>query len=134
MLSSGLVKKSATAPNGVKNLEELNHSLHMKFVHKLHEPGQFPRKTWFVSHAGSNFSGASRSYLDTLVADELPRYRSVTADQIGDGARTSFWHDHRLLDTTLAETFPALFSHCVRATATIHSLLEAGLSAFHRPC
>ena len=37
---------------GVKNLEDLNHCLLMKFVHKLHEPAQLPWKNWFLSHAG----------------------------------------------------------------------------------
>jgi hypothetical protein len=67
------------------------------------------------------------------VKEEFPRYRSLTTVQIGDGESASFWHDHWLLDTTLAETFPALFSHCVQDTSTVRAVLTAGLPEFLRP-
>jgi len=98
---------------GVRNMETLNHCLLMKFVHKLHEPNSLPWKMWFLSYAGPDSSGMPDSYLSRLVQEELPRYRSLTTVLLGDGASTSFWHDHWLLNTTVAETFPALFSHCI---------------------
>ena len=100
---------------GVKNLEDLNHCLLMKFVHKLHE---------------SNSSG---SYLASLVNDELQRYRSVTSVMIGDGKHTSFWHDRWLTESSLADTFPALFSHCVHDKGTVSAILASGVQPLLRP-
>jgi len=37
---------------GVKNLEDANHCLLMKFVHKLHSPATLPWQRWFHSHSG----------------------------------------------------------------------------------
>ena len=118
---------------GVKNLEDLNHCLLMKFVHKLHEPAQLPWKNWFLSHAGSVFSNSSGSYLASLVNDELQRYRSVTSVMIGDGKHTSFWHDCWLTESSLANTFPALFSHCVHDKGTVSAILASGVQPLLRP-
>jgi hypothetical protein len=77
----------------IKNMEDVNHCLLLKFVHKLHEPDPLPWKRWFLSHAGSDFSGDSGSYLAKLVSAELPRYQTLTKVQVGSGAQVSFWHD-----------------------------------------
>jgi len=42
------------------------------------------------------------SFLNRLIAVELPRYRALTSVQIGNGQLTSFWHDKWLLGTTLS--------------------------------
>ena len=92
---------------GVKNLEDQNHCLLMKFVHKLHEPSSLPWKNWYLNHTSS----MDDSFLCRLILAELPRYRSLTSVQIGNGQHTSFWRDKWILSTTLAQAFPALFSH-----------------------
>nr|CAB3449123.1 unnamed protein product [Digitaria exilis] len=51
------------------------------------------------------------SYISRVVREELPRYRAITKCTVGNGITTSFWHDSWLLETTLADTFPALKSH-----------------------
>ena len=112
---------------GVKNLEDMNHCLLMKFVHKIHEPGLLPWKTWFLSQAGPHFTGIPGSYLTMLVKEELPRYRSLTTVLLGDGSHTSFWHDHWIFNTTLAETFLALYSHCIQHAVSVRSVLASGL-------
>jgi len=112
---------------GVKNLEDMNHCLLMKLVHKLHVPGLLPWKTWFLSHAGLHLTGSPSSYLSALVREELPRYRSLTTVLLGDGNHTSFWHDRWILNTSLAKTFPALFSHCVSDIGSVSSVLASGL-------
>jgi len=68
---------------GIKNMEDMNHCLLMRFVHKLHEAEPLPWKRWFLSHAGSDFVSNPDSYLSKLVLAELPRYRSVTKVLIG---------------------------------------------------
>ena len=78
---------------GVKNMEDVNHCMLLKFIHKLHEPDPLPWKRWFLSHHGADLSGESDSYLAKLVSAELPRYRALTKVQVGDGAHASFWHD-----------------------------------------
>jgi len=118
---------------GIKNLEDMNHCLLLKFVHKLHEADHLPWKTWFISHAGANFLNAPDSYLAKLVLTELPRYRSLTKVQLGDGTSVSFWHDKWLTDTTIACMFPALHSHNVDDAVSVHSVIEKGVRQHLRP-
>jgi len=68
---------------GVKNMEDMNHCLLLKFVHKLHESGLLPWKQWFLSHSDPNLDSANDSYLDQLISKELQRYRSLTIVRVG---------------------------------------------------
>jgi hypothetical protein len=104
----------------------MNHCLLLKFIHKLHENDPLPWKCWFISHAGNDFSGNPDSYLPKLVLVELPRYRSLTKVQIDDSARVSFQHDRWLLGTSLAESFPALYSHHTNDTITVQMVMVCG--------
>ena len=63
---------------GVKNLEDANHCLLMKFVHKLHSPATLPWQRWFHSHSGPRLLATSDSYLAKLVLAVLPLYRTLT--------------------------------------------------------
>ena len=112
---------------GIKNMEDVNHCLLLKFVHKLHEDEPLPWKRWFISHAGDDFGGDPDSYLSKLVLTELPRYRSLTKVQLGSGVRVSFWHDKWLLDDSLAERFPILYSHTVSDAVTVQAVMGSGL-------
>ena len=114
---------------GVKNLEDQNHCLLMKFVHKLHDPTPRPWKTWFLHHTAS----MDDSFLCRLINAELHRYRSLTSVRIGDGQLTSFWHDKWILGTTLAQAFPALYSHCTRTSDMVGVVLTRGLVPYLRP-
>jgi hypothetical protein len=118
-------------------MEDMNHCLLLKFIHKLHENDPLPWKRWFISHAGSDFSGNPDSYLAKLVLEELPRYRALKKVRIGDGAHVSFWHDRWLLDTSLAERFPALYSHHTNDTITVQTVMDnccdPGLRALPMP-
>jgi hypothetical protein len=49
---------------GIKNLEDQNHCLLLKFVHKLHEPASLPWKTWFSRH--SSLSEDSSLFLESF--------------------------------------------------------------------
>ena len=118
---------------GIKNMEDVNHCLLLKFVHKLHEDEPLPWKRWFISHAGDDFGGDPDSYLSKLVLTELPRYRSLTKVQLGSGVRVSFWHDKWLLDDSLAERFPILYSHTVSDAATVQAVMGSGLRQQLRP-
>ena len=102
----------------------------MKFVHKIHEPSPLPWKNWFLSHTTT----MDDSFLCRLVHAELQRYRSLTKVTIGDGQLTSFWHDKWILGTTLAQAFPALFSHCTRQSDTVSAALAGGLTLHLKPC
>jgi len=73
------------------------------------------------------------SYLRQIVRAELPRYQSITAVQVGDGTRTSFWHDRWLLSDMLALAFPALFSHCLHPDLSFAAFCSYGPSSHFRP-
>ena len=115
---------------GVKNFEDANHCLLMKFLHKLLGPSLSPWKRWFLYHSSDLVSD---SYLGRLVRSELPRFRSITVVKVGDGSQTSFWHDCWLLGGTLASAFPALYSHCIRPGVTVASFCSSAQVALFRP-
>ena len=116
---------------GIKNIEDMNHCLLLKFIHKLHDDELLPWKHWFISHAGNDFCGNPDSYLAKLVHAELPRYRSLMKVQVGNGTRVSFWHDRWLLDAPLAECFPALYSHRI---SDEHGFTQAPATSAHARC
>ena len=118
---------------GIKNLEDMNHCLLLKFIHKLHEDEPLPWKRWFVSHAGPDLTGNPDSYLSKLVLTELPRHRSLTKVQIGNGARVSFWHNKWLFDDCLVACFPALYSHNTSDVVTVQAAMGSELRQQFRP-
>ena len=98
----------------------MNHRLLLKLVHRLHDQTSLPWKDWFLSQNNSGLNGTQDTYLQSLLSAQLPRYRSITTVTVGDRKLTSFWHDSWLLNSTLAATFPALFSNCT-LTGSLHS-------------
>jgi hypothetical protein len=94
-----------------------NHSLLLKFVHKLHEPDSIPWKNWYLSqHPGE------LSFIARIVKTELPRYRAITTVVFK-------W----MLNSTLVDTFPALFSHCVQPDITVQAAFGVPLHEQLRP-
>ncbi|CAD6247846.1 unnamed protein product [Miscanthus lutarioriparius] len=119
---------------GVRILEDQNHCLLMKLVHKLLGPDTLPWKTWFQLHSPRDlWAGDPDSFLGHIVQEELPGFRRITSVLLGDGHSTSFWLDQWIGDHSLAVCFPALFSHCSRTLANVHDTLTAGLSSFLQP-
>lgn len=67
----------------------------------------------------------------------LPAYQRITTVSVGNGRDTSFWHDCWLIDGSLAEKMPAIFSHyngraasvCDVVTTGIRNLLQRRLTA-----
>lgn len=118
---------------GIKNMENMNHCLLLKFVHKLHDASTPPWKRWFLSHSGRDLELTHDSYLGKLIHGELQRYRSLTTVQVGDGAQTSFWHNRWLLNDPLRETFPALFSHSISQSISVREALATDLRHHMRP-
>ena len=114
---------------GIKKLEDQNHCLLLKFVHKLHDPSPLPWKNWLLNQLGAT----DDSFLRTLVLAELPRYRSLTMVSVGNGQHTSFWQDKWIFGTTLAQAFPALFSHYTHTSDIVSTVLAGGLSRYLRP-
>ena len=126
-------QEKANGGLGVKNLQDQNHCLLMKFVHKLHDPSPLPWKLWFRSQVGSTLDvQRDNSFLARIVQEELPRYRALTRVSLGDGKLTSFWSDRWLLGSTLADTFPALFSHCINPHSSVHFVMSTSLAAQFR--
>lgn len=115
---------------GVRPLIDQNHSL----LQKLHYHSVLPWKEWFnAQHLGGLGDCRSDSYIANIVQAELRHFRDLTSVRLGDGRHTSFWHDWWLLNTTLAATFPALYSHCVMDQASVRSVLTRPLHTQFRP-
>jgi hypothetical protein len=100
---------------GIKDLHRQNRCLLLNFIHKLHQPDSLPWKDWYRRHSPQDFgdASASPSFLDKIVADCLPLYRSITRVALADGSSTALWKDRWLPGPCLADRFPALFSHCL---------------------
>jgi hypothetical protein len=102
----------------------------LNFVHKLHQPESLPWKTWFRRHSAGDLGDSSSTplFLEKIVAECLPLYRSITRCCVVDGAHTAFWMDRWTSGGCLAAQFPALFSHCTRPNATVAVVKTSGLS------
>ena len=111
----------------MKSLEEMNHCLLLKFVHKLHDPEPLPWKQWFISHSDLGRGLSSDSYLGKLISSEVQRYQHMTQVHVGDGAHTSFWN------APLQEAFPALYSHVLLRDLTVRATLDTGFQTHLRP-
>lgn len=71
---------------GIRPFAVQNHSLLMKFVHKIHESDSLPWKNWFLSqHPGDLGHQDADSFIARIVSEELPRYRAVTMVRVGNG-------------------------------------------------
>ena len=103
---------------GVKSLEEMNHCLLLKFVHKLHDPEPLPWKQWFISHSDLGRGLSSDSYLGKLISSEVQRYQHLTRVRVGHGAHTSFWHDRWLFNAHFKRHSPP----CTRTSYSVISL------------
>ncbi|CAN6250750.1 unnamed protein product [Urochloa humidicola] len=57
----------------------------------------------------------------------LPAYRSMTTVLLGDGKTTAFWEDRWNNGNSLAETYPALYSHVARHGASVREVKDNGL-------
>lgn len=57
----------------------------------------------------------------------LPLYQALTTVEIKDGAATSFWNDVWYMDETLADKFPALYSHCTRKDESVREAVQSQL-------
>lgn len=67
------------------------------------------------------------THWDSLVA-LIPKVQSLTAVQIGNGHRTSFWLDSWDADYIPVKKFLVLFSHTLDKNATVAKVLSADLA------
>lgn len=58
---------------------------------------------------------------------------ALTEVRLGNGKITSFWHDRWLLGTSLADTFPALYSHCTTPHLSVSASLAVPMDTLLRP-
>nr|CAB3446635.1 unnamed protein product [Digitaria exilis] len=66
------------------------------------------------------------SYLARIVHEELPL-------RVGNGKDTAFWHDYWLLSASLADSFPALYSHCTNLEVSVHHALSTTMDTYLQP-
>jgi hypothetical protein len=77
---------------GVKDLRRQNRCLLLNFIHKLHLLDSFPWKGRFFRNSARDLGDATSSptFLDRIVAECLPLYRSITRVEVVGGASKSF--------------------------------------------
>lgn len=119
---------------GVKDLKTLNQCLLLKFLHRLHHPGDSSSAKWVIDpvNLASLHVNIGGSHWDDLNA-LLPIYRAITTSNVGNGECISFSMDHWLPAGQLMHVFPALFSHYSNNTACVADVLAVPLRAHFVP-
>jgi hypothetical protein len=103
----------------------------MKFLSKIHSDYSVPWIDWFKSSYGWSVRKdlGDAHHLDSVIWKDLlsclPAFRNNTKVAIGSGSLTSFWHDLWFQDATLAQRFPAIFSHTTKPNASVANVCSA---------
>jgi len=109
-------------------LEVQNTCLLLKLMHRLHSGSQSSWANWIREHVClANLEGDIQGNHWELMRELLPLYQAITTVQLGDGKSTSFWHDVWAGDESIAEQFPALYSHCRKPNQPVHLVVAEGL-------
>jgi hypothetical protein len=113
---------------GIKDMGTQNICLLLKLIHKLHHPEFFAWAQWVQGRASiATLSGDIHGDHWQVLRQILPLYQAITTVALGDGNSCSFWSDVWTEDEALADTYPALFSHCTFKEATVFQMLQTGL-------
>jgi hypothetical protein len=75
----------------------------------------------------SDLSGNMARTHWAALRDLLPAYQRITYVSVGNGRDTSFWHDTWLIEDSLAEKMPALFSHYSGHATSVHDVMGVDL-------
>lgn len=114
-------------------------SLLKKFLFKFQCAPSTPWIDWLRQQYGWNdrkYFGDDRPDVTPIWRDimaELSSFRAETKVAIGNGAMTAFWLDLWCGSQTLAEAFPALFSHSTSAVHLLNSFFRFGLASLVLP-
>lgn len=119
---------------GVKNLKVQNEALLLKRLFSL-----FSSESSWANWIWKEFDG--QSLLKSLPLGQhwtslqkfLPELQKLMTVKIGNGSRTSLWHDCWLGILQLANLFPALYSHTTDCHATVKDVLSRGLMIMFVP-
>jgi hypothetical protein len=57
----------------------------------------------------------------------LPLLQTRTSVVVGDGSRTSFWHDRWCGDYTLSDKMQPLYTHSLVKNASVHQVLSSDI-------
>lgn len=118
---------------GFLSLTQMNLCLLLKHISKLHDVQTMREPSYLVTKYGWSSThdvGMSDNHHTPIWRDimkGLEFFRSTTMVQLGNGATTSFWLDLWLPQSTqtIAQLFPALFSHSNR----IHTSVARALAS-----
>lgn len=111
----------------------MNLGLLLKHLSKLHDSGNSPAHSYLINNYGWSpvRDLGSPSLSSTPVWQDIFKgldfFRSITNVIIGNGSTTSFWADLWIPNSerTLAQQFPALFSHSLSQSASVARVLDS---------
>jgi hypothetical protein len=112
----------------IKTHSEPTICLLLKLLHRLHHPQGSSWAQWAINQINlSDLTGALVGAHWSTLRDLLPAYQQITTVSVGNGKATSFWHYTWLVQGPLALKMPALFSHFVGRSSSVHDVLRAGV-------
>ncbi|GJM88001.1 hypothetical protein PR202_ga04013 [Eleusine coracana subsp. coracana] len=119
---------------GVRDLNIQNRCLLLKLLHKLHTRTESSWASWVAEHAdiASMEGDLNGDHWETMRALQ-PAYQELTTVKLGDGRTCSFWNDSWLPQGRLSDKLPALFSHALKPSSSVRTVITNGLRSHLTP-
>ncbi|GJM90009.1 hypothetical protein PR202_ga06245 [Eleusine coracana subsp. coracana] len=113
---------------GVRGIAVQNNCMLLKLIHRMFTATDSSWARWVRSRADlSNLTGDMEGTHWAGLRQLLPIYQSITSVKLGNRKSTSFWDDWWLDTGRLSDTFPALASHSLTPSASVHHVLSGEL-------
>ena len=105
-----------------------NICLLLKLLHKLYTATQSPWAIWVRQRIClASLEGDLDGNHWNILRELLPLYQAITSVSLGNGRSTAFWQDVWHGEESMAERYPALYSHYTTPTQSVYAVITGGL-------
>ena len=105
-----------------------NICLLLKLLHKLYTATQSSWAIWVRQRIClASLEGDLDGNHWNILRELLPLYQAITSVSLGNGRSTAFWQDVWHGEESMAERYPALYSHCRTPTQSVYAVITGGL-------
>ena len=100
----------------------------LKLLHKLYTATQSSWAIWVRQRIClASLEGDLDGNHWNILRELLPLYQAITSVSLGNGRSTAFWQDVWHGEESMAERYPALYSHCRTLTQSVYAVITSGL-------